>query len=149
MSIHTIKSKMTELMDSATHYDLNTLDSIYHRDMKILMIDAEGHLTHSDKPGFISMFNTMKKQGVPVNTWAQYNDISVDGDKAHVLITRKNKLAGYNSLLVLSIDFIFEDDRWQIVREVIFVRPDTGEYPGKDNTKSYPDENAFQKALES
>ncbi|WP_172378408.1 nuclear transport factor 2 family protein [Vibrio sp. Vb339] len=137
MTIKSIKNIMTTLINSAVNYDLNTLSSIYHDDMTILMIDADGNLSTSDKSNFMAMFETMKKQGVEVDSWAQYNDISVGNEQAHVLITRKNNLAGYDSILVLSIDFIFEHNRWQIIREVIYVRPDTGEYPGEENINSY------------
>ncbi|MFC3121858.1 nuclear transport factor 2 family protein [Agaribacter flavus] len=138
MSISAIKSVMQNLMNSAaSNFDHDALDKIYHDDMRILMIDANGNVNHSDKPNFMATFKSMHDQGIEVNTWAEYNDISVDGDNAHVLITRKNKLAGYDALLVLSIDFVFESERWQITREVIFVRPDTGDYPGEDNKASF------------
>ena len=43
---------------------------------------------------------------------------------AHVIISRKNNLSGRDQILLLSIDLIFEDNRWQVIREVIFLRPD-------------------------
>lgn len=132
MSVDAIRSTMNALIQAGTSFDVDALDRLYHSDLKILMIDLEGNLNQADKPGFMTMFKGMKDAGAaPMNTWAQFNEISADGDEGHVLITRKNNLGGGDSILVLSIDLTLEDDRWQIRREVIFVRPDTGDYPGE------------------
>ncbi len=134
MTVEAIRKTMDALIQAGTSFDLEALDHLYHDDMQILMIDQSGTLNKADKPGFTAMFKGLKETSSgPMNTWAQYNDITSDGDKGHVLITRKNDLAGAPSLMVLSIDLVFDDNRWQIVREVIFIRPDTGDYPGEEN----------------
>lgn len=134
MSVAAIRKFMDELIQAGSNFDLNGLDRMYHDDMQILMIDQSGTLNKADKPGFIAMFQGLKDSNPgPMNTWAQFNEISSNGTKGHVVITRKNDLSGTPSLLVLSIDLIFEDNRWQVAREVIFIRPDTGDYPGEEN----------------
>ncbi|GAA6210197.1 hypothetical protein NBRC116601_34900 [Cognatishimia sp. WU-CL00825] len=134
MSIEAIKTAMKSLIAAGTTMDLEALGKIYHDDLRIVMIDAQGHVNHADKVGFMTQFQALKDQGVPpLNTWAQYNDIWAEGNKGHVLVTRKNDLMGFDALLVLSIDFVFEDNRWQVAREVIYVRPDTGDYTGEEN----------------
>ncbi|AHD08860.1 hypothetical protein [Phaeobacter gallaeciensis] len=134
MSVTAIRQTMDSLIQAGTSFDLDALDHLYHDDMQILMINQDGVLNKADKSGFIAMFKGMKETSSGrMNTWAQFNDITSDGTKGHVLITRKNDLAGTPSLMVLSIDLIFDDNRWQIAREVIFIRPDTGDYPGQEN----------------
>ncbi len=59
-----------------------------------------------------------------MNTWAHYHRIDVNGENADVLLSRKNDLSGTNMILVLSMDLVHEDGRWQVLREVIFLRPE-------------------------
>jgi ketosteroid isomerase-like protein len=123
--IEEIKQIMNDLIQIATSYDIDELDRIYHDDMNILMIDTEGTVNTANKTDFIQIFQAKKDAGdPPMNTWADLHQIDVDGDKAHVLVSRKNDLSGQNMFLILSIDFIFQDNRWQITREVIFLRPE-------------------------
>ncbi|WP_282095305.1 hypothetical protein [Epibacterium ulvae] len=134
MTVEAIRNTMDALIQAGSNFDIDALDRLYHTDMQIQMIDMEGNLNKADKQGFMAMFKGMAESAAgPMNTWAQFNDITADGNNGHVLITRKNELGGAPSLLVLSIDLAFEDNRWQVMREVIFIRPDTGDYPGEEN----------------
>ncbi|MGQ7845184.1 hypothetical protein ACUNV4_11955 [Granulosicoccus sp. 3-233] len=54
--------------------------------------------------------------------WAQYHLVEADDTRGHILISRRNNVTGRRQLLTLSIDFVLEDDRWQISREVIMSR---------------------------
>lgn len=120
-----IRATIDALIQAGTTSDLKGLDGIYHRSMRIHMIDTDGNLTQANKPDFIAMLKEMVERGNgPANTWAEYNSIEADGDTGHVLITRKINLGGANRILVLSIDLVLEDARWQVTREVIFARPD-------------------------
>lgn len=122
--IAAIKVTIEALINAGTTNDIRGLDQIYHDDMRIHMIDTDYNLIQHDKPGFIAMLEGMidAKGGAP-NTWAQFNEIEAKGSDGHVLITRKVKMGNADRVLVLSIDLIFEDDRWQVIREVIFSRP--------------------------
>ncbi len=112
MTVDAIRSTIEELIQVGTSFDTEQLDRLYHDDMQIRIIDLEGNLTKADKPSFVAMLREMTANGAgPMNTWAQFNEITADGDKGHVLITRKNELGGAPSILVLSIDLIFEDGR--------------------------------------
>ncbi|WJY21778.1 hypothetical protein QTA57_00785 [Fontisubflavum oceani] len=94
------------------------------------MIDTDGTLAEFDKPGFIDMLaETVRESAGVDNTWAKYNAIHADGAHGHVLITRKVQLGGEDKTLVLSIDLAQEDARWQVTREVIFVRPNPDGMP--------------------
>ena len=119
-----VRATIEALIRAGTTSDLGALDRIYHRDMKVLMIDTEGNLSNFDKPAFVDMLAaTVREAGRPASRWARYNAIQANGDHAHVLITRKAHLGGADKVLVLSIDLVHQEDRWQVTREVIFVRP--------------------------
>ncbi len=78
----------------------------------------------ADKEAFKDLFKSKKEQGAPpLNTWAEFNHIEVIQDKGHVIVTRKVNLTGEERKLVLSIDLVWEANRWQVVREVIFSQP--------------------------
>ena len=120
-----VRQAIDDLIQTATTYDVDTLERIYHDSLKVVMIDSDHNLNRADKAGFKGLFASKRDAGdPPMNTWAKYHSIDVTGDKAHVLISRKNDLSGVNMDLTLSIDLIFEDNRWQIAREVIFLRPE-------------------------
>lgn len=119
-----VRETIERLIDAGTTSDLSALKNIYHDSMRIYMIDTDHNLMQHDKSGFIEMLQGMvaSNNGKP-NKWAKYNSITADGDHGHVLITRKVAFGDDDRILVLSIDLLFEDDRWQVTREVIFNRP--------------------------
>lgn len=120
-----VRQAIDELIQTATGYDTAVLDRIYHDDMIVIMVDHKDNLSTANKEAFINLFAIKRAAGdPPMNTWAKYHHITVDGNKAHVLLARKNDLSGENMHLTLSIDLVFEDNRWQVIREVISLRPD-------------------------
>lgn len=124
VKIAAIRETIEGLINAGTTSDLSALDQIYHGTMTTCMIDTDSNLIQHDKPGFIAMLKGMvaNNDGKP-NKWAEYNSISANGNHGHVLITRKIAMGDDDRILVLSIDLLFEDDRWQVTREVIFNRP--------------------------
>lgn len=120
-----VREAIDNLIQTATSYDTDVLDRIYHNDLEVIMVDADDNVNKADKQGFISLFKSKKEAGdPPMNTWAKYHLIEVKDDKAHVLLKRKNDLSGINMILTLSIDLVFQDDRWQVLREVIVLSPE-------------------------
>lgn len=119
-----IRATIEALINAGTTSDLSALDRIYHDTMKIHMIDTDNNLIQHDKPSFIAMLQSMVSgnDGKP-NKWSEYHAIEANGENGHVLITRKVDMGGADRILVLSIDLLFEDNRWQVTREVIFNRP--------------------------
>ncbi|WP_299253583.1 hypothetical protein [uncultured Aquimarina sp.] len=116
-----IKETMDSLIKTATNFDLDKLESIYHNDMKIIMIDANGQKMISNKQMFKDLFQSKRDNGdVPLNTWAEFNHIEHNGNKGHVILKRKVNLTGVEQKIALSIDLIWEENRWQVIREVIF-----------------------------
>lgn len=120
-----VKRAIDELIQTATSYNIDVLERIYHRDLNVLMVDTQNNVNSANKEAFKALFKAKKDAGdPPMNTWAKYHDISVNGKEALVLLSRKNDLNGQNMILFLSIDLILEDKRWQVKREVIFLRPE-------------------------
>ncbi|WP_342077792.1 nuclear transport factor 2 family protein [Yoonia sp. SS1-5] len=120
-----VRQAIDNLIQTATTYDVDVLEKIYHDSLHVVMIDTDHNLNTADKAAFKALFASKGAAGdPPMNTWAKYHSIDVAGDTAHVLLSRKNDLSGVNMDLTLSIDLIFENDRWQVTREVIFLRPE-------------------------
>ncbi|WP_298976693.1 nuclear transport factor 2 family protein [uncultured Roseobacter sp.] len=123
--VQQVRKAIDDLIQTATSYDVEVLDRIYHDRLHVVMIDSDHNLNTADKATFKDLFAAKRDAGdPPMNTWAKYHSIDVSEDTAHVLLSRKNDLSGVDMDLTLSIDLIFEDDRWQVTREVIFLRPD-------------------------
>lgn len=120
-----VRQAIDDLIQTATTYDVETLDRIYHDTLHVVMIDADHNVNIADKAAFKGLFASKRDAGdPPMNTWAKFHRIEVGGDAAHVLLSRKNNLNGTNMDLILSIDLVHEDNRWQVAREVIFLSPE-------------------------
>lgn len=120
-----VRRAIDDLIRTATSYDVDVLDRIYHDDLQVLMVDTRHNVNTANKQSFIELFKTKRDAGdPPMNTWAKFHQISVDGDDAHVVLSRKNDLGGLNMDLMISIDLVHEDLCWQVKREVIFLRPE-------------------------
>lgn len=122
-----VRKTIEELIQTATSYDVDALDRIYHDELQVLMIDTEHNVNTANKAMFTELFRSKRDAGdPPMNTWSKFHKIDVNGNNAHVLLSRKNDLNGQSMDLILSIDMVFESDRWQVMREVIFLRPEEG-----------------------
>lgn len=120
-----VRAAIDELIQTATSYDVDVLDRIYNDSLHVVMIGIDHSVNVADKAAFKSLFAQKRDAGdPPMDTWVKYHRIEVTGGKAHVLLSRKNDLSGVNMDLILSIDLIHEDGRWQVTREVIFLRPE-------------------------
>lgn len=120
-----VRGAIDALIHTATTYDVDTLDRIYHDRLHVVMLDADHNVKTADKAGFKALFAAKRDAGdPPMDSWARFHWVEVAGDSAHVLLSRKNNLGGTDMDLTLSIDLVHEDDRWQVLREVILLRPE-------------------------
>ena len=115
-----VKAQVEQLIESASNLKFDILHTLYHDDMNIYMFDGENTLHVSDKAGFIAHVTATQQASEKPSTWAQFHLVEADAARGHVLISRKVNLTGELQIVTLSIDFTFEDGRWQITREVIF-----------------------------
>ena len=120
-----IRAAMDRLIDRATRFDVDALESIYHRDFHTTLVMPDGAVTTYDKAGFIAHFRAQAEEGAtPLNAWADWHDFHVLGDSAVCVLTRRHGgMTGEEAKLLCSIEWRFEDGRWQVLREQIFLRP--------------------------
>lgn len=118
-----LRARIEELMNAGVSANLDKLDAIYHDDIKVMDLSIDGQLMTLDKQGFMTLLEqTFKDKKPEDHMWAKFHSVSVSGDRGHVLISRKNPVGGPNRMIDLSIDLVFEDGRWQVIREVNFSR---------------------------
>ena len=120
-----LRERVDQLMKAGVSADMETLDGIYHEDIVVMDLSIDGRLVTLRKKGFMAMLEeTFRGKNPEDHLWAEIHSLTVNGDRGHVLISRKIPVGGPKMKIDLSIDFIFEDGRWQVVREVNFSRPD-------------------------
>ncbi|WP_299886332.1 hypothetical protein [uncultured Lacinutrix sp.] len=118
-----LKQTIEQLIKAATNFDIETLDLIYHDDLEVIMIDNKDQKTIANKTAFSNLFKTKRDQkATALNTWAKFMHIKAFNNTGHVMLERKVNLTGVERTINLSIDLIWEDNRWQVIREVIFTQ---------------------------
>lgn len=115
-----VRVALDELIHSASNFDFTILELIYHDEMSIYLIDGNLDLHRMDKAGFIEQVIQGTESAETPNIWAKFHLVEADDTNGHVIISRKVNLTGKEQIVTLSIDLVYEDDRWQIIREVIF-----------------------------
>lgn len=121
-----LRNRIDELMQAGVSANMKKLDEIYHRDLRIMMLAPDGQLMSVDKPGCLDLLQrSFEGKNPEDHMWAKLHDVSVSGDRGHVLISRKIPIDGPQMMIDLSIDLVFEDGRWQVIREVNIAHPDT------------------------
>lgn len=119
-----VKAVIERLIENVAGNNTAILDEIYHDDMKVIMLSPGDEVSVSGKAEFREMIRSaLDANGGTIGTWARFHHVSVDGDTAHVLISRQNELTGPDMQITLGIDLVREQDRWRITREVIVSRP--------------------------
>lgn len=119
-----VKATLDALISGVSGHSFEVLDKTYHRDMQTYLLVDGGVLMQNDKIGFMDHVKSAMGQMTDHDPWAHYHLVEADETTGHVLISRKNNVTNRKQLVTLSIDFVFEDGRWQITREVIMTRAD-------------------------
>ncbi|WP_299205777.1 hypothetical protein [uncultured Tateyamaria sp.] len=117
-----VKATLDSLITGVSGHAFDVLDRTYHKDMRTYLLTDDGVLMQNDKPGFMEHVKAAMSQMGDPNPWAEYHLVEADDTRGHILISRKNNVTNRKQLVTLSIDFTFEEDRWQITREVIMTR---------------------------
>lgn len=121
-----LRSKIDALMTAGVSANLDALKKIYHDDLNIIYLSIDGQMMTFDKAECLALIEqTFEGKKPEEHMWAKIHLVTVTGDRGHVLISRKLPFGGAMMMIDLSIDLVFEDDRWQVIREVNFARPDT------------------------
>ncbi len=124
-SIEAIRAAMDHLIDRATKFDVKALETIYHKDFHTTLVSPDGNVTTYNKEEFIAHFARQAKEGKKqLNSWADWHDFHIIGNSAVCVLTRQHSgMNGEEMHLLCNIELCFEDDRWQVIREAIFLRP--------------------------
>ena len=124
-TVEAIRAAMDHLIDRATNYDIDALQSIYHDDFHTTLVAPDSTVTTFNKQEFIEHFRKQADAGKhQLNTWAEWHDFHILGDTGVSVLTRKH--SGMNDQemkLLCNIEWRFEDGRWQVLREAIFMQP--------------------------
>ncbi|WP_260260450.1 nuclear transport factor 2 family protein [Vibrio intestinalis] len=120
-----IRQAMDHLIDRATNFDIDALDSIYHQDFHTTLVMPDSTVQTFNKVEFKEHFAKQALEGkTQLNTWADWHDFHILGDSAVCVLTRKHSgMNGEEMKLLCNIELRFEDGRWQVLREQIFLRP--------------------------
>lgn len=120
-----IRQAMDQLIDRATQFDVDALETIYHRDFHTTLVMPDSQVKTYSKPEFIAHFRAQAAAGAaPLNSWADWHDFHVLEDSAVCVLTRKHSgMNGEEMTLLCNIEWRFEEGRWQVLREQIFLRP--------------------------
>lgn len=127
-STHTkaaVREAMDHLIDRATNFDIEALDRIYHQDFHTTLVMPDGTVETYDKVAFKAHFaKQAEADQSALNTWADWHDFHILGHSAVCVLTRQHSgMNGEEMRLLCNIELRFEDDRWQVLREAIFLRP--------------------------
>lgn len=120
-----IRAAMDHLIDRATQYDIEALEEIYHRDFHTTLVMPDSTVVTYNKQEFKAHFAKQAEEGnTKLNSWADWHDFHVLGDSAVCVLSRIHSgMNGEEMKLLCNIEWRFEDGRWQVLREQIFLRP--------------------------
>jgi len=121
-NVPAVKATLEALISGVGGHALDVLDRIYHADMRTYLLPGGDALMQNDKAGFIAHMQTALADMPDPDPWAHFHVVEANETQGHILISRKNGVTGRKELLTLSLDFVLEDGRWQIIREVIMSR---------------------------
>ena len=117
-----VKATLDNLITGVSGHSFDVLNNIYHADMQTYLLPGGEKLMRNDKDGFMAHVEEAMEQMEDADPWALYHLVEANDTHGHILISRKNNVTGEKELITLSIDFVLEDGRWQITREVIMTR---------------------------
>ncbi|MFY0595241.1 MAG: hypothetical protein JXQ85_02310 [Cognatishimia sp.] len=119
-----VKETLDGLIHGVSGHSFEVLDQLYHRDMQTYVLLNDGTLMLNDKNGFMEFIKNNMGALIDDNPWVKYHLVEADDTHGHIVVSRKNDATGRYQLISLSIDFVLEDGRWQIIREIIMTRSD-------------------------
>lgn len=119
-----IRNTIEELIEHGSSYNVPELEKLYHRELKVFVIDVNGDVSAFDKERNMEVFRDKRAKGArPLNRWAKFDHVEAAQGKGFVVVTRKMELRGKPEKFILAIHLIRENGRWQVAHETVFVQP--------------------------
>lgn len=120
-----IRAAMDHLIDRASSFDVDALETIYHKDFHTTLVMPDSTVITYNKEEFIAHFRKQSEEGkTQLNTWSDWHDFHILGDTAVCVLTRKHSgMTGEEMKLLCNIEWRFENNIWQVIREQIFLLP--------------------------
>lgn len=116
-----LKTAIYRLIEPDENFGMDQLDAIYHNDMEVIMIDKKEDVTIFKKDAFKTLIaSKLAGDERTKNTWAKFIHLEVNQDKGHIIVKRRVNLTDEKKEITVILDFVWEDNHWQIIREVIF-----------------------------
>lgn len=125
MQAHAIDPKqdverlIQEIIARGSNYDTEALEPLYHDDLQIVRVAADGSLRITDKSATLRFFRTMRESGSPpLSQDARIHVVQVGAERAHAIVLREMRTEGMPRRLVFSLECTRTAGRWQVSREV-------------------------------
>ncbi len=119
-----LKKAINRLIEPDENFGIPALNAIYHDDMVVIMIDENDNKNIFRKKAFKRLIaSKLEGEERTKNTWAKFIHTEVNQDKGHIVVKRRVNLTDQKNELTVILDFVWEDNRWQIIRENILSQP--------------------------
>ncbi len=119
-----VRQTVQHLIASGSSYDVDSLERIYHRDLKIIKIDERDDVTVINRKENMDFFRARLESGAELlSREAKFLHAEADDRSGYVVVVRRMKFTDRFEKSVFSIRLIWEDARWQVIDETAFVQP--------------------------
>ncbi len=124
VKVEEVRQTVQRLIESGSAYDVDALERIYHKELKIIKIDERDNVTLINREENMAFFRSkLESEAEPLSREAGFLHAQADGRTGHVVVVRRMKLTDRFEKSVFSIRLVWEEGRWQVIDETAFVRP--------------------------
>jgi hypothetical protein len=119
-----VERLLRTLIDRGSAYDVAALDDLYHDELQIVRVGADGAVRVTDKAETLRFFRAMRESGSPpLSTAARIRVTEALADQAHALVLREMQTEGMPRRLVFSLECVHTAAGWKVRREVAVAQP--------------------------
>ncbi len=107
-----------QLIHAGCHYELQTLATLYHQDLKIIILNEKAECLSFDYDANMQFFANLKQTGAPpLDTTAVFNYAEVQDGIGFVSVTRQLDLGFGKKKIIFHLMLKQTAKQWQIFRE--------------------------------
>lgn len=109
---------VSHLIDTACHYRMDELASLYAPDLMIVIVQENGETLTFDHDQNRAFFQSLKDAGAPpLNTAVIFNHAQIHDGIGYVTATRQLDLGQGEKRIVFTLMLRHDGTRWQVFRE--------------------------------